>query len=121
MVKIKPLLPNLRQKKRYLAIEVLSKQKIGSIEAIFRSINRSMLDFFGQSGTSSAEMMLLANKSSPERQRLLIKVAAASVDKLRASLTMITQINNIDCIVRCIGASGMLNKAYTKYIAGIAG
>jgi RNase P/RNase MRP subunit POP5 len=116
MVKIKPLMPNLRQKKRYLAIEVISDKKIGAIDPIFRSVRHSLHESFGDHGLSESGMMLLRNKSSAQEQRILVKVAHKAVDMVRASLLMIRKIDNIDCIVRCIGASGMLNKAYSKYI-----
>ena len=49
-------------------------------------------------------------------QRGLVRVSHTGVNDLKASLALITTINDEPVIVRSIGASGILAKAKTKYI-----
>ncbi len=62
--------------------------------------------------------MMLPDKYNKEKQRGLIRVNNKSLDKLRATLALVEQINSQKAIVRSIGASGVLKKAENNYIAG---
>ncbi len=56
-------------------------------------------------------------KFDSKNQRGLIKVTNKSLDKLRASLSIISQIEGQDVIIQTLGASGTIKKAI-EYIAG---
>ena len=62
--------------------------------------------------------MVLEDKYNEKIQRGLIRVSHKSLDKLRATLAMITMADNQEVIVRSVGASGMIGKAEKEYIAG---
>jgi len=116
MGKIKPVLPSLREKKRYLAFKVISKDKINNISAIFEAISRSISTFVGFLGFAKAGIIILPNKYDKEKQIGLIKVNHNYVNELKASLAMIREIDGKKVVVRSIGVSGILNKAEKKYI-----
>jgi ribonuclease P/MRP protein subunit POP5 len=109
--KIKPLSPSLRERKRYLAFEVISEVPIGDSKAVYGAINQKALEFLGTLGCAEAGMIMLADRYNPEKQRGLIRVSHKSVDKLRATLALVETINGKKTIVRSVGVSGILNKA----------
>jgi len=110
-------LPTLRERKRYLAFEIISEQPVGDFKAVSDAVWSSALNFLGVLGCAEAGMIMLPDKYNKERQRGMIRVNNKSVDKLRATLALIDQINGQNAIVRSVGVSGVLNKAESRYIA----
>ena len=104
----KAVLPSLREKKRYLAFEVVSKNKF-SFTDIKSAIMQSCKDFLGQLGMAKAGIIVLGDKF--ENKRGLIKVNNKYVNELKASLALIKKP-----VVKSTGVSGMLTKAYNKYV-----
>ncbi len=113
---LKPLLPTLKEKKRYLAFEIISKSKIKAFSEVSKAIWASTLSFAGTNGAARMGIQIL--KYDPDKQKGLIRVAHRNIDELKASITLINQIENQPAIVRSIGASGILAKAEKKYIGG---
>lgn len=117
MVKIKPILPSLREKKRYLAFEIVSKNKIDSFSSVSRAVWDYSLQFLGEKGVAQAGIWLLSDKYDPKTQRGLIRVSNKYVNDLKSVLTLIDKIENREVIVRSVGVSGILKKAETRYLA----
>lgn len=115
--KIKPLLPSLREKKRYLAFEIISKGKIKDFSSVSSAIWANSLSFMGELGAAKAGIWLLPDKYNEKTQRGIIKVGNKHVNELKAALALIGKIDGNEVIVRSIIVSGMLNKAF-KHIAG---
>ncbi len=111
-------MPVLRERKRYLAFEILSEKGIESIGAVAKAVWKNTLSYIGELGCSEAGIMILEDKYNKKRQRGLIRVNHKSMDRLRATLTMIDQIDGQKVLVRSVGASGILKKAENRYIAG---
>ena len=114
--KLKPVLPSLREKKRYLVFEVISKEKINNTEDISNAIWHASLQFLGKLGTAKAGIIVLNNKWDAEHQRGIIKVSHKHVDAVKAALTFADKINNTDVIFRSIGVSGILRKAENMFL-----
>jgi ribonuclease P/MRP protein subunit POP5 len=114
--KIKPVLPSLREKKRYLVFEVISKQKIQNFKEVSQAIQNSALMFLGQLGMAKAGTIILKDKWNKDMQRGIIKVNHKEVDNLRAALTFTERIEGKEVIVRSVGVSGILKKAENKYL-----
>lgn len=117
MAKLKPILPSLREKKRYLAFEVLSKNKIKAYSGVSKAIWQGMLSFNGTRGAAQAGMLLMPEKYNDKTQRGIIRVNHKAVDALKGSLVLVQDIDTTPSIVRSLGVSGSLKKA-TTYIAG---
>ena len=115
--KIKPILPSLREKKRYLAFEIISKSKIKDFSAVSSAIWSSSLSFMGELGAAKAGIWVLPDKYNEKTQRGIIKVSNKYVNELKASLALIKEIDGNGAIVRSVILSGMLNKA-AKYTGG---
>lgn len=113
--KIKPLLPSLRERKRYLAYEVISRSKF--YDAIH--VNKAILDaanqFLGNFGMAKAGILPI-DKWDSNSQRGIMRVNNKHVDNLKASLIFVKNIDGKDVIVRSIGASGILRKAQQRYL-----
>lgn len=116
--KIKPLMPALRERKRYLAFEVISETPITNYKAVENAIHNKSLDFLGELGCAEAGIILLKEKYNQPKQRGVIRVNNKSLNKLRATLALIEQIEDTNVIVQSLGTSGVLNKVDKQFIAG---
>ncbi len=115
---LKPLLPTLKEKKRYLAFEIISKSRIKAFSEVSKAIWASTLSYAGTKGTARMGVWIIPEKYNPEKQRGLIRIGHRNMDELKASLILIKEIEEQPVIVRSIGASGILAKAEKKYIGG---
>ena len=107
---LKPLLPSLKEKKRYLVFNLVSKSQIKDFKAISSSIMGSFTRYFGEFGIAEAGLMVLKERWNAEKQTGIIKVNNKWVDQLKASLALIKEINNKKVIVKSVGVSGILKK-----------
>ena len=114
--KLKPVLPSLREKKRYLAFEVISREKIKDADLISSAIMDTSLKFLGQLGVAKAGLMMLNNKWDANLQRGIMKIGHRHVDDVKAALTLASKINNKDVIFRSLGVSGILRKTEERYL-----
>lgn len=117
MAKIKAILPSLREKKRYLAFEILSKGKIKAFSNVSQAVWNGMLSFNGQVGTAQAGILVLPDKYNLETQRGIIRVNHKNLNNLKAALTLVKEIEEQPVVLKSIKASGMINKV-ERYIAG---
>lgn len=117
--KLKPILPSLREKKRYLVFEVISKEKINNAEHVSNAVWHCSQQLLGQLGTAKAGIMVLNNKWNPELQRGIIKVSHKHVDAVKAALTFATEVDNANVIFRSLGVSGILRKAENKFLKAV--
>lgn len=115
MSKIKPILPSLRERKRYLAFEIISKNKISDFSAVSRALWQSFSRFLGELECSKAGIMILAEKYNKELQRGLIRVNNKYVNQLKSALLFMDRIEAAPVVVKSVGVSGMIGKAYKKY------
>ena len=115
--KIKPLLTSLREKKRYLAFEILSEAKIEDFNAVSNAIWAKSLEYLGELGCAKAGILVLPDKYDTIGQKGLLKVSNRSLNEVKAALCLIDSINGKRAIVRTTGVSGILRKAHEKYIA----
>ena len=108
---IKPLLPTLREKKRYLVYEVIGKQV--SASDAYKAIRKATTEFLGTIGAAGLGLIPI-NKY--QNNKGTIRLNHQYVNHVRAALLFITSINNHPVTVRSIGASGILKKAEKKYL-----
>jgi RNase P/RNase MRP subunit POP5 len=114
--RVKTLLPSWRERKRYLAIEVLSKSRIKAVADVSKAVWRSPLATCGELGAAKAGMLFM-DKWDPVRQRGLLRVNHDQLHQVRLSLALIERINEQPVVVRSVGASGVLRKAEARYVA----
>ena len=108
--KLKPLLPSLKEKKRYLAFKILSESAIGSSGQVSKAIWDHSLGFLGELGCAEAGIILLQDKYNKGAQTGIIRVNHKHVDKMKSALMTIKSIEGKDVIVYTTGVSGILKK-----------
>ena len=114
--KIKPLLPTLREKKRYLAYEVISKNKFYDTVHVNIAILDAAKEFLGDLGMAKAGILPI-DKWDGRTQRGIMRLNNKQVDNLKASLIFVKNIDGKDVIIRSVGASGILKKAQQRYLS----
>lgn len=114
--KFAALMPSLREKKRYIAFEIISEKPVYDFSSVYSAIWDSCLSYLGTLGVSKAGIWILPDKYSSETQRGLIRVSRKEVDNVKAAFITIRQIGSQDVIVRSLGVSGILDKAQQKYL-----
>ena len=117
MAKLKSLLPTLRERKRYVVFEIVSKGRIKSFAGVSKAVWHGMLALNGQRGAAQAGMLLLPNKYNEKAQRGIARVSHTAVDAFKASLATIQDIDGVPAVARSVAVSGSLKKASTR-IAG---
>lgn len=110
ILKQRPLLPSLREKKRYIVYEVLSDKNIEQKD-IKNTITSTYEGFFGHLTMLNSNIRFIDTK----KQKGIIKINNKFTDNLKAMFTQINNINNQKVILRSLGVSGILNKAKQKY------
>ncbi|MBD3202873.1 hypothetical protein GF327_01145 [Candidatus Woesearchaeota archaeon] len=111
----KPLLPSLKEKKRYMVFEIISEKKIPE-KKIYKKILDSFEKLFGSIGLGRAGIVVLKENFNKDLKRGMIRVNHKFVDQVRFSLSIIKKIDNIKVIINCIGVSGMIKKAKSRYL-----
>ncbi|MBI5398662.1 hypothetical protein HZB03_04325 [Candidatus Woesearchaeota archaeon] len=100
-----------------MAFKIISERPIGDFKAVSSQIWGTTLQFLGELECGKAGIFILADKYSQEKQQGIIRVNHTYVDKLRASLALVQNINNEKVIIHSRGVSGILKKAQGKYLA----
>ena len=109
---IKPILPSLREKKRYLAFEAITGSQIDFKKAK-DDISKACIDLHGTLGTSKIGALFLENKWNSASKTGIVKVGHKHVDDLKAALCA---AGSNEVIYRSLGVSGILKKAENKFI-----
>jgi ribonuclease P/MRP protein subunit POP5 len=110
-MKLKGLLPSLREKKRYIAFSIKSADDISFKEAK-NGIEGSMLKFIGELGVANAGPLFLKDWKN---MKGIIKVNTKYVDHTKASIALIKEINGKKAKVESIGVSGVLSKIRSSH------
>ena len=100
---MKPLLPTLKEKKRYLVFEVVSKKpvKLNKVELM-----NKIHDFLGILSSSKAGIQLIKTKGN----RGILRVSHKYVDHLKSALLFIKDLSDQDVILNTVTVSGILKK-----------
>lgn len=106
MAKIKPLLPSLRQKKRYLAFEIIAEKKLEVYQIKIELFNK-IKEFLGEFILSKANLDLVETKGN----KAILRVNNKYADILRASLILVKNINKEAVLIRTLILSGSIRKA----------
>ncbi|OVE74560.1 hypothetical protein BVX95_01900 [archaeon D22] len=108
--KLRPLLPTLKEKKRYLAFEVVSEQNFSEYD-INNAILSAKDSFLGIYLSAKAGVQIIKQKFDKKTQSGVIRVNRKYTDHMKTALGLIKEIKNHDAIIRTINVSGVLRKA----------
>ena len=101
MKNIKPLLPSLKERKRYLLYRI-NKAKTLDKEILYKMIK----EFLGVLGMSKAGVMILNNDGDSG----IIRVNHNYVDEVKVALALINNYNGNELKIETIKVSGVINK-----------
>ncbi len=110
-MKLRPVLPSLREKKRYMAFEVQTEGKI-DLDHAKKSIEQCMKGFLGDLGMARVGILFLDDW---KQNRGIMKINTKYVDDVKASLALVQEVGNKKAIVRSIAVSGALEKIRSSY------
>lgn len=113
-MKTKPLLPTLRERKRYLVYRVHSDTPLDG-RTVAKAITSEAMSYLGVKGFSEAGLIPLHDKWDADSQTGIIRVTHTSVEPLKAALTFVRRIDGQDVIVRSVSVSGILKKATERF------
>lgn len=105
MQKMKSLLPSLKEKKRYLAFEIISIDKVPS--NALNLVTKKLNNILGIIDSSNAGLIPVEQKEN----KAIIRINNKYVDKIKSAMLFINEINNKPVILKSIKVSGILNKA----------
>ncbi|MBT5029702.1 hypothetical protein HON03_00395 [archaeon] len=105
-MKLKALLPSLREKKRYVGFVVESKESL-DLKQVKESIETSMKELVGSLGMANAGLLFLKDWKD---NKGIVRVSTKNVDHLKASLALIKEINGKKIIIKSLGVSGVVDK-----------
>jgi ribonuclease P/MRP protein subunit POP5 len=111
-MKLKPILPSLKEKKRYLSFEIVSKSNF-SVEQVGNAISKSSLELLGTLDSGKAGILFLKDKY--QNNTGVVKAGHRYVDKVRAAMALIKDIDNKEVVFRTRIVSGTLKKAISKF------
>lgn len=112
---MKTLPSSLRERKRYLAIEIIAECDL-SREEFLREIFAATGSLLGDMGSSECGIRLL----DFEKKRGVLRCSHMMTEKTRAALATITSIGGQRAIVHVRGISGTVLGATQKYIQSAA-
>jgi ribonuclease P/MRP protein subunit POP5 len=111
-MKLKPILPSLKEKKRYLSFEIVADKSL-PVEHVAKAVSESTLQFLGTLEAGKAGIMFFSDKYSHNTG--VVKAGHRYVDKVRTALALIKTIDTTEVVVRTRIVSGTLKKAISKF------
>lgn len=113
-MKLKPLSSSLREKKRYLAYQVITPNNQPLTHDVVEEAIRSTYGkVYGSYNVGSAGIMPLSEYYDPQNNVGIVRVHNNYVKQVQASLPFVTEINNTPVIIKSLLRSGVLNKIRT--------
>lgn len=111
------LLPSsLRERKRYIAFQVISENKI-ILPDLTNTIWHSLLNLLGELTTAQAKVWIMKNNYDEEKQIGLIRCSHRSVEHVRSALALIQRIGDTRVVFKTLGISGTIKGARRKFLS----
>ena len=113
--------PTLREKRHYLAIEVLSKEKLQVLD-VRAALDNSVGGFLGSREAAKAGLQILELDHAENRYSLsvmhgILSVNRKSVLKVRAALALLKDVAGKRALCRVKGVSGTLKRLREKFLS----
>lgn len=108
---MKPLLPTLKEKKRYVLFKIISEGEISKQECS-EAINSACLRVLGELTAAKAGIVFLDENYSNNQG--IIRINTKYIDHLKLTLASIQQIGKHKAIVTVTSVSGLVNVVKEK-------
>jgi len=109
--KLKPLMPTLRQKKRFLRVKIESTHKF-DFKEVSENIVDEIITYLGAIEFGKAGIWVLRDKFDFEKQEFIIKVSISTKDKLCGALCLISKLGKENVKLNIIRISGTIKGTY---------
>ncbi|MCE5213476.1 MAG: ribonuclease P [Methanobacterium sp.] len=118
-MKLKILPPHLRNKKRYLAFEVLSERSLNR-EEVISMIWAAAGDMYGACGVSRFDLWVVkiwrCNNQGKNITKGILRCNRAEVNTLRSVFPLINRFKGKRVVFHTLGISGTIKSATRKFI-----
>lgn len=118
-MKLKILPPHLRNKKRYLAFEVLSEKSLNR-EEVISLIWGAVGDMYGACGVSRFDLWIVkvwhCKVTGQNIIKGILRCNRAEVDSLRSVFPVINRFKGKRVVFHTLGVSGTIKSATRKYM-----
>ncbi|WNY28275.1 hypothetical protein MmiEs2_04590 [Methanimicrococcus stummii] len=111
---MEPLLPTLRNRKRYIAVEIISDAPVQR-NAFIGAVSQTGCAVLGDVGFAGCGISVLGFENNIG----IVKCKHDSVSETIGALAFISAIDNQRVIVRTIGVSGTVKGAETKFLRNV--
>lgn len=98
-------------RRRYLALKVVSEQPVNERD-VMDAVWNVVLNLFGEYGASQANLSLM--KYDSQRNFAVVRCSHTALERVRASIASITEIDGKPAVVHVIGISGTLRSLRKK-------
>lgn len=105
--KLKPLSPTLRQKKRFILVEIESNKKF-DFKEVSENLVEEIITYLGAVEFGKSGIWILRDKFDAKNQRAVLKVSTKTKDKLIGVLSLIQKLSNTDVRIKLLSVSGTL-------------
>ncbi len=105
-MKLKAILPSMREKKRYVAFEVEKPAKASLAEAK-SAIMGSAKDFLGELGMAKAGILFLKDWND---QKGIMRVNSKYANHAKAVLALVKEVDGKKAKIKSVAVSGVVNK-----------
>ena len=113
-MKLKPLLPSLRERKRYLVYTVITTSALQmpfSHDAVTEAITTGYKQVYGELQLGQAGLQYFSEYYNQTQSAGIIRINHKQLPLLQTSLCYVTMINNEKVIIASKYVSGVLGKA----------
>lgn len=104
----------MREKNRYLVLEIISESKKFNKKAVQGALWNSAFAFLGEAGVARTSLWFV--DWNEEKQRGIVKVNRGAVKEIRASIALINKIEGQAVIPQVLGISGTIKAARRKWM-----
>ena len=111
---MKPLLPSLKEKRRYVAYEVVAASRFADKD-VSEAITATVIQQVGIRGLSRAGLRFVPESWDGDKMRGVVRVAHDAAELVKSTFPFIRTIKNKNVIVRSIGTSGILAKVQARF------
>lgn len=106
-IKLKPLIPVLRQKKRFVKVQIISSKKF-TFKEISEDLIENLILYLGAIDFGKNGIWILKDKFDEKNQTIILKVSTKFKDRLVGVLALINKIAKTECKLNVLRVSGTL-------------
>lgn len=108
---MRPILPSLREKNRYIVYNIKSEKKL-KFHEIMEAVENAHLRFLGELETAKAGVRVMDHFYQNQG---IVKVHSKYVDKSRVAMMLLKKVQGKEVNVQTVGVSGTLKRAKSKF------